>query len=109
MVGSDRVGGGIEVDEVSAARINGADAQPCLAGIDPVEIYQALEGAFEHPCVIEARRLKSAVRMQPVGRLRQTENVRGALEDGGCRPQLVESSPLEISSDPIVSLRRSPL
>src|SRR5260370_40409144 len=102
MVGSDRVGGGIEVDEVSAARINGADAKPCLAGIDPVEIYQALEGAFEHPCVIEARRLKSAVRMQPGGRLTPTDKVGSALEAGGCRAPLDEKHTRETSSYPIV-------
>ena len=67
MLGSDDVRPGVEIDEVAAAHIDGAKAETRVpvVGVDPVEVDEALEGGFEWPRVIVARRLDRAGWMKP--------------------------------------------
>src|SRR5215470_14343851 len=60
VLGPDLVGRRIEIDEIAAADVDGADAEPHLAGIDAVEIDEALECAAQRRGVIPADSLDRA-------------------------------------------------
>lgn len=101
MLGSNHPCPGVEIDEVAAAHIDGAEAEThiLLVGVHAVEVDEALERGFERPRVKVARRLDGAARVKPwIGDARSEETLRpGARNHGGAhliglraRPPLVQ-------------------
>jgi hypothetical protein len=63
MLGTDCVRPGVEIDEITCRDIDGADAEANLAGIESIEVYQALQGAFENSGIVEASRINRSCRV----------------------------------------------
>jgi len=97
VLGSDRMGFVIEVDEIAGAHVHRADAEAHVAGIDPVEVDKPLERALQELGFVKARGLKSAVRPQPGSGLAKREKAGGAREDHAGRTQLVEERARQIA------------
>ena len=97
VLGSDRMRFVVEVDEIAGAHVHRADAEAHLAGIDPVEVDKPLERALQELGFVEARGLKSAVRVQPGSGLPKREKARGARDEGVGRAQLVEERARQVA------------
>src|SRR5262245_35004324 len=54
VLGPDRVGGRVEIHEVAAADIDGADTEPHLAGIDAIEVDESFQRAAQRGGVVPA-------------------------------------------------------
>ena len=100
MLGSEHLRHVVEIDEVPAAHIDGAEAETRLlfVGVHAVEVHEALERGFEPPRSIVARRLDSAGRMKPrIGNARSKEARRpsggnhGGIHLIGVRPRNLAS------------------
>jgi hypothetical protein len=98
----------VEIDKISSTSIDSADAQPGFARIDPVEIYETLKRTFERLGIVEARRLESAIRVQPSCRVARSEEVGHTLEQGHGRAHVVEEPAREVAFDPKISERGGP-
>src|SRR5262245_19053299 len=96
MLGADLVAGRIEIDEVAAADIDGADAEPHLAVIDAIKIDEPLERAAQRRRVVPAGGLDSAGRRKIGRRDSRLEEARSALEQGRSRPQSIEENVTEV-------------
>ena len=97
VLGPDRVRGVIEIDEIAGAHVHGADAEAHPARIDPVEVDKPLQRAFQVLGLVEARRLKGAVRVQPGSRQPRREKARGPTEESAGRAHLVEERAREVA------------
>jgi hypothetical protein len=62
---ADRAGRGIEIHEVAAPHIDGADAETHAAGVDTIEIDQLFERRPETAGIVSAGSLNGSGRMQP--------------------------------------------
>src|SRR5580704_7348167 len=62
---ADRVGRGIEIDEVASPHIDRADAQAHTAGVDAIEIDQLFERRLERASIVSAGGLDGSGQMQP--------------------------------------------
>ena len=82
-----RVGGVVEIDEVAGADVDGADAEAHLAGVDAVEIDQALQRRLERRGVVEARRLRLPAGLKP-------RRQRRGLKKPGAPPSRAATAPL---------------
>jgi len=60
MLGPDAISRVVEIGEVAGGHVDGADAEPQVAGIDAIEIHQALERPLERGGVIVARLVDAA-------------------------------------------------
>src|SRR5712675_2336789 len=65
VVRTDPVGRGIEIHEVAAPHIDGADAKTHAVGVDPIEINQLLERRLETAGIVSAGSLQGSGWMQP--------------------------------------------
>ena len=89
---ADLMRGAVEIDEVAGADVDRADAETHRAGIDEVEVHQALERGFEGRHVVETDGRSAAGRMEErrrharreeAGRAAQQDAQRAHLIDGG--------------------------
>ena len=83
---------GIEIDEIAAAHIDGADAESHFAGVDAVEVDEALQGGLERPRIIEARCFRGAIGVQPARELARQKEVRRAVHQRQGRTRLIEQT-----------------
>src|SRR5262245_4256057 len=81
MLRSYAMGGGVEIGEVSSTDIYGADAEPHVSCIDPVEIHQTLKGSLQRRSVIVAGLVRGAGRPQRRRRHTRSKNVRSAKQE----------------------------
>ena len=89
---ADLMRGAVEIDEIAGADVHRADAETHCAGIDEVEVHQALERGFEGSDVVETQGLSAAGRMEErwghargeeAGSAAQQDAQRAHLIDGG--------------------------
>jgi hypothetical protein len=97
VLGSDRMLLIIEVDEIAGAHVDRTDAEPHLAGIDPVEVDQPLQRAIQNLGFVKTRGLETPVRVQPGSGLPKREKAGRAREEGGSRTKLVEERPRHVA------------
>src|SRR5262249_61640291 len=90
VLGPDLVGVRIEIDEVAAADVDGADGKAHLAGIDAVEVDEPLERAAQLRSVVPAGGLDRTRRRKVRRRYSRFEKTGSALEQGRCGAQPVE-------------------
>src|SRR3984957_2473669 len=70
----------IEISEVARGHADGADAEPGLEIVDPVEIHQMLQRPAKRPCIVIALRVRAALR--PHRRRRQTRREEAGHAEG---------------------------
>src|SRR5262249_14672241 len=99
----------VEIYEITGAHIDRPDAQPRFAGIDSLEVDEALKCALQQLRVVEARRLEGTVRMEPGWRVAQREEPSPAGKHGPICAHLIEKFARKISLEPQVSEHASPV
>ncbi len=88
VLGADAVGGVVEIDEVSGRHVDRTDAEARLAGVDPIEIDQPLEGRLQRRRIVVAGRLRRARLRQPWPGQARREEAGGAADLGQCGAEL---------------------
>ena len=91
-----------EIDEIAAADIDGADAEPHLAAVDAVEVDEPLERAFERRGVVPAGGLDRPRRSQIRRRPSRREEPLGALEQRCVGVESVEETAAPVAAQPAV-------
>src|SRR5690242_1747928 len=90
MLRSYAMGGGVEIGKVSSSNIYGADAEPHVSCIDPVEIRQTLEGSLQRRSVIVAGLVRGAGRPQRRRRHTRGKSIRSAKQEDVQGPYLID-------------------
>jgi hypothetical protein len=81
MLQANLVGGRVEVDEVAAPDVHGADAEASCSGVNQVEIHQAFEGGLERNKIVVAHSFGAQRRIEEGWRLTRSEESRRAAEE----------------------------
>ena len=90
---ADAMGRGIEIDEVAGSDIHRADAEAHGAGIEPVEVHQALERRLQRSDVIEAELVGASGDGQNNGREQtRREEMRRAEQHDAQRAGLIDEA-----------------
>jgi hypothetical protein len=85
MIQADLVAGAVEIDKIAAADVHRPDAETHSAGIDAVEVDEALQRGPEGGDVVETDSLRAAGRMQERRRHVRREEARRAAEQDAQR------------------------
>src|SRR4029077_2064207 len=98
VLGLDGTVVGIEVDEIAAAHVHSADAEPHLAGVEVIEIDQTFERAAQLARVIVAGRLDRSGRKEERRRNARGEESGRALDQRTTGLELIEKAPRLIAA-----------
>ena len=102
VLGPDLVAGRIEIDEVAAADVDGADGKAHLAGVDAVEVDEPLERAAQRRGVVPAGGLDRARRREVRRRNARLEKAGSPFEQGRSGAELVEEDVTGIAAQPVM-------
>src|SRR3984893_11394438 len=88
----------VEVQEVTGGHVHGADAEARLAGIDAIEVDQALECGLERRRIVVACRLGAAGWLKPGARHSGRKKASCPAEQSSPGAQLIQQSPREFAT-----------
>src|SRR5207302_7642542 len=88
----------VEIDEIACADVDGADTQALFAGVDAVEVDQALERRLKRGGVIIAGGVQRSHRLQPWDWKARYKETRRSPHHGETSADLVRQTTREVTS-----------